>query len=91
MRPIRGLTINRFFTTPDIDPIKDIEYIERDCRITKQDGSIVFEMKNLRNPKRMKKDASQVYLEKALETLKNQKIQSFLHPSTTTRMLYSIG
>ncbi len=64
MRPIRGLTINRFFTAPDVDPLKDIEYVKRDCRITRQDGSIVFEMKDFRTPKGWSQNASDIMASK---------------------------
>lgn len=62
--PIRGLKINRFFTTPDVDPLKSIEYIERDCRIIKQDGSIVFEMKAFKTPKNWSQNASDIMASK---------------------------
>ena len=60
----RGLKISRFFTTPDIDSLKDAEYIKRDCRITKQDGSVVFEMKDFKTPKSWSQNASDIMASK---------------------------
>ncbi|MEE8497091.1 MAG: vitamin B12-dependent ribonucleotide reductase, partial [Acidimicrobiia bacterium] len=45
-----GLTINRFFTKPEEDPLDSVEWITKDSRITNPDGSIVFEMKNAEVP-----------------------------------------
>jgi ribonucleoside-diphosphate reductase alpha chain len=64
IRQIRGLTISRFFTTPGADPLKDTEYSRRDCRITKQDGSIVFEMKDFKTPKSWSQNASDIMASK---------------------------
>jgi len=63
-RPKCGLTINRFFTTPGKDPLKEIEYIKRDCRITKQDGSVVFEMKDFKTPKSWSQNAHDIIASK---------------------------
>jgi ribonucleoside-diphosphate reductase alpha chain len=63
-RPIRGLIISRFFTTPDVDPLEDVEYVKRDCRITRQDGSIVFEMKDFKTPKSWSQNASDIMASK---------------------------
>lgn len=59
-----GLKIKRFFTTTGKDPLKDIEYLKRDCRITKQDGSIVFEMKDFKTPKSWSQNASDIMASK---------------------------
>ncbi|MBU0727079.1 vitamin B12-dependent ribonucleotide reductase [Patescibacteria group bacterium] len=59
-----GLKISRFFTTADKDPLKDIEYTKRDCRITKQDGSVVFEMKGFKTPKSWSQNASDIMASK---------------------------
>ncbi|MBN2087046.1 vitamin B12-dependent ribonucleotide reductase [Candidatus Peregrinibacteria bacterium] len=63
-RPTHGLSISRFFTTPGKDPLKEIEYVQRDCRITKQDGSIVFEMKGFKTPKSWSQNASDIMASK---------------------------
>lgn len=64
--PIRqaGLNVPRFFTTKDKDPLKEVEYVARDCRITKQDGSLVFEMKGFRTPKSWSQNASDIIASK---------------------------
>ena len=64
MRPKHGLKISRFYTTPGKDPLKEVEYAERDCRITKQDGSIVFEMKGFKTPKSWSQNASDIMASK---------------------------
>jgi ribonucleoside-diphosphate reductase alpha chain len=63
-RAIRGLKISRFFTSPGVDPLDKIEYVKRDCRITKQDGSVVFEMKNFSVPKSWSQNASDIMASK---------------------------
>jgi len=60
----QGLEINRFFTNKGRNPLKQIEYIKRDCRITKQDGSIVFEMKDFKTPKSWSQNANDIIASK---------------------------
>lgn len=84
MYPKHGLQINRFFTTPGKNPLEEIEYIERDCRITKQDGSIVFEMKNFKTPKNWSQNASDImaskYARKAGVPQENEMGENILGP-----------
>ncbi len=61
---IKALAISRFFTSQGKNPLKEIEYKTRDCRITKQDGSLVFEMKNFRTPKSWSQNASDIIASK---------------------------
>jgi len=63
-RPKCGLQIDRLFTTPGKNPLKEIEYIKRDCRITKQDGSTVFEMKDFKTPKSWSQNAHDIIASK---------------------------
>lgn len=63
-RATKGLSINRFFTSAEKNPLKDIEYASRDCRVTKQDGSIVFEMKAFQTPKSWSQNASDIMASK---------------------------
>ncbi len=83
-RPKHGLQISRFFTTPGKNPLKEVKYIERDCRITKQDGSIVFEMKNFKTPKSWSQNASDImaskYARKAGVPQKNEMGEDILGP-----------
>jgi len=60
----KGLSVNRFFTNEGSNPLKEIEYVKRDCRITKQDGSIVFEMKNFETPKSWTQNSSDIIASK---------------------------
>lgn len=60
----KALTISRFFTSQGKNPLKEIEYKSRDCRITKQDGSVVFEMKGFRTPKNWSQNASDIIASK---------------------------
>ncbi len=61
---VNALKINRFFSTEGKNPLKEIEYKVRDCRITKQDGSIIFEMKNFKTPKTWSQNASDIIASK---------------------------
>ena len=60
----KGLKINRFFTQESVDPLEAIEYDKRDCRITRKDGSIVFEMKNFKIPKNWSQNAGDIMISK---------------------------
>ena len=60
----KGLKINRLFTTKERNPLKSIEYIKRTTRITKQDGSVVFEMKDFNTPKSWSQNASDIIASK---------------------------
>jgi ribonucleoside-diphosphate reductase alpha chain len=46
----KGLTIERFFTTPGSDPLEEVRYEKRLSRIANTDGSVVFEMKDAEIP-----------------------------------------
>ncbi len=59
-----GLKIDRFFTTKDRNPLESVEYANRHCRITKQDGSVVFEMKDFKTPKSWSQNASDIIASK---------------------------
>jgi len=60
----QGLKISPFFTTPGKDPLETIEYEKRNCRITRQDGSVVFEMKDFKSPKSWSQNASDIMISK---------------------------
>ena len=60
----KTLAVPRFFTNKGKNPLREIEYIARDCRITKQDGSLVFEMKGFRTPKSWSQNASDIIASK---------------------------
>ncbi len=60
----KGLKVERYFTTKDRNPLKDIDYVSRTTRITKQDGSVVFEMKDFKTPKSWSQNASDIIASK---------------------------
>lgn len=62
--PSKGLTIPRLFTSKGKNPLKTIDYVKRDCRVTKQDGSTVFEMKDFQTPTSWSQNASDIIASK---------------------------
>ena len=60
----KGLKVERLFTTKERNPLKSIEYLNRTTRITKQDGSVVFEMKDFKTPKSWSQNASDIIASK---------------------------
>ncbi len=60
----KGLNVPRLFTQKDKNPLETIEYVKRDCRVTKHDGSIVFEMKDFQTPKSWSQNASDIIASK---------------------------
>ena len=46
----KGLKINRLFTQAGADPLKTTPCEKRSCKITKTDGSVVFEMDDFEIP-----------------------------------------
>ncbi len=59
-----GLKIDRFFTKEGINSLENIDYTKRSCRITKTDGSVVFEMKDFEVPKGWSQNASDIMMSK---------------------------
>jgi len=60
----KGLKINRLFTKAGVDPLGVIECEKRNCRITKTDGSVVFEMENFEIPKSWSQNAGDIMISK---------------------------
>ncbi|MFH1012476.1 MAG: vitamin B12-dependent ribonucleotide reductase [Candidatus Peregrinibacteria bacterium] len=60
----QGLKIHRLFTHKNINPLDAVEYEKRDCRITRPDGSVVFEMTDFEVPKSWSKNASDIIISK---------------------------
>jgi ribonucleoside-diphosphate reductase alpha chain len=46
-----GLTVNRYFTTPGVDPADELAWEHRSASITGEDGKPVFEQKDIEIPK----------------------------------------
>lgn len=61
---LKGLAIERLFTKQEKNPLQSIKYVKRDCRVTKQDGSIVFEMKDFQTPESWSQNASDIIASK---------------------------
>lgn len=59
-----GLKIERFFTKEGVDALENIKYTKRSCRITKTDGSVVFEMKDFEVPESWSQNASDIMMSK---------------------------
>ena len=49
--PAGGLTVERFFTTPGVDPADELAWELRTASISGEDGKSVFEQKNVEVPK----------------------------------------
>ncbi len=60
----KGLTINRLFTQAGADPLKTIPCEKRNCRITKTDGSVVFEMDDFEIPTSWSQNAGDIMISK---------------------------
>ncbi len=60
----KGLKVDRLFTQKGKLPLKNVEYVSRNTRITKQDGSVVFEMKDFKTPKSWSQNASDIIASK---------------------------
>ena len=61
---MKGLQVNRHFTSLRKNPLKEVDYLSRDCRITKADGSVVFELKDFKTPKSWSQNASDIIASK---------------------------
>ena len=59
-----GLKVSRKFTRAGKDPLKQVKYIKRNCKITKQDGTVVFEMKDFKTPESWSQNASDIMASK---------------------------
>ncbi|MBI5411774.1 vitamin B12-dependent ribonucleotide reductase [Candidatus Peregrinibacteria bacterium] len=60
----QGLKIDRFFTKKGVSPFDTVAYEKRNCRITRPDGSIVFEMIDFEVPKTWSQNASDILISK---------------------------
>ncbi len=60
----KGLKVDHLFTSKGRNPLKTTEYTKRTTRITKQDGSVVFEMKDFKTPTSWSQNASDIIASK---------------------------
>jgi ribonucleoside-diphosphate reductase alpha chain len=63
-RSAEGLTIERHFARPGVDPFDEIEWEERSAVISNEKGEIVFEQKNVEVPKFWSQTATNVVASK---------------------------
>ena len=60
----KGLKISRFFTQKDSTALESVDYEKRSCRITRTDGSLVFEKTDFEVPKDWTQNASDILISK---------------------------
>ncbi len=60
----QGITVERFFTTPDVHPYEKIEWETRDAAITDSKGKVVFEQKGVEVPKFYSQTATNIVVSK---------------------------
>ncbi len=59
-----GLQVQRYFTTPGVNPLDEVTYEYRRSVITEPDGSVVFEMNNVEVPKSWSQLATDIIVSK---------------------------
>ncbi len=62
--PPRGIGLERFFTTPGVDPYSEVEWDIRSAVISGEDGRIVFEQKDVEMPRAWSQTATNVVVSK---------------------------
>ncbi|HKN01274.1 MAG TPA: vitamin B12-dependent ribonucleotide reductase [Candidatus Binataceae bacterium] len=93
MNPARGVSIERFFTTPGTDPMNEVEWEQRTAVITGEDGRVVFEQRDVEVPRAWSQTAANVVVSKyfrgpiGLEDLR--KHPSSIHRERSVRQLVS--
>lgn len=60
----KGLTVNHLFTQKGKDPLVTTKLDKRSCKITKTDGSVVFEMDDFRIPTSWSQNAGDIMISK---------------------------
>jgi ribonucleoside-diphosphate reductase alpha chain len=60
----RGVTIDRFFTTPGVDPMNEVEWELRTAVIAGEDGRVVFEQREVEVPRAWSQTATNVVVSK---------------------------
>jgi len=62
--PRTGITIERVFTTPDLDPFEAVTWEKRDATITDSRGEVIFEQKDVEVPESWSQLATNVVVSK---------------------------
>src|SRR5579862_5003591 len=60
----RGVALERFFTTPGVDPYSEVEWDLRSAVIAGEDGRVVFEQKDVEVPRPWSQTATNVVVSK---------------------------
>ena len=60
----RGLTFERYYTTPGVDPYDTVEWERRDAVIANEKGEVIFEQKDVEVPKAWSQTATNVVVSK---------------------------
>ncbi len=61
---VKGLEISRLFTKKGVDPLSEIDYELRSCKISNPDGTIVYEANDIEVPKNWSQVASDILISK---------------------------
>ncbi len=62
--PGRGIALDRFFTTPGVDPMNEVEWEMRTAIIAGEDGRVVFEQRDVEVPRAWSQTATNVVVSK---------------------------
>jgi ribonucleoside-diphosphate reductase alpha chain len=62
--PGRGISLDRFFTTPGVDPMNEVEWETRTAVIAGEDGRVVFEQRDVEVPRAWSQTATNVVVSK---------------------------
>ena len=62
--PRTGISLPRFFTTPDIHPFDEVAWEKRDAVITNHEGEVIFEQKDVEVPESWSQLATNVVVSK---------------------------
>src|ERR1700722_3574443 len=60
----RGVTIERYFTRPGVDPMTEVEWDLRSALISGEDGRVVFEQRDVEVPRSWSQTATNVVVSK---------------------------
>jgi ribonucleoside-diphosphate reductase alpha chain len=62
--PVRGIVLERFFTTAGVDPYSEVDWDLRSAVISGEDGRVVFEQKDVEVPRGWSQTATNVVVSK---------------------------
>jgi ribonucleoside-diphosphate reductase alpha chain len=82
--PKKGIALERFFTTPGVDPMTEVEWELRSAVITGEDGRVVFEQRDVEVPRAWSQTATNVVVSKYFRGPLNPD-DAHRHPSEMSR------